>query len=46
MIHTRKFNMAEDKKFTTDGIVLRGPASFGSNGLINDEQSYGIANAF
>jgi hypothetical protein len=28
--------MAEDKKFTTDGVVLRGPASFGSDGLLTD----------
>jgi hypothetical protein len=26
----------EAKKFTTDGVVLRGPASFGSNGYLTD----------
>jgi hypothetical protein len=28
--------MSEDKKFAVDGLVLRGPASFGSNGLLTD----------
>jgi hypothetical protein len=28
--------MAENKKFTVDGLVLRGPASLGSNGFLSD----------